>query len=225
MSTPTPSTRWRCCAIIFTMLTSSISFTLAERRIFNAALNQRVTVSPRDATCGDGDTVTDSGNRRIRCLSGCQPERNASSLPRTDTRFPADVYQMGGDECHVLKNSYDELQPVMCYMFFKARYTDVYTYSVWFMPNETQTEQYVCKYCCKLDACYKRKSDSKLSGCITIVSCPHPSFPLSLFLSSYLHRFHSRSYTLTSTRLPSLLPSFLSPSFPPINKVHWLLYK
>ena len=145
MSTLKPSIRWRCCVIIFTLLTSSISFSVAEGRIFNAVLNQRVAVSPRDATCRNGDTVTYSSSRRIRCLSGCQPERNASSLPRTDTRFPADVYKMGGDECHVPKNSYDPLEPVMCYMFFKARYSVFYTYSVWFMPTDMQAEQYVWK--------------------------------------------------------------------------------
>ncbi|KAK2185827.1 hypothetical protein NP493_222g07008 [Ridgeia piscesae] len=135
---------WRCHATILIVLTSLIlrspADSVGEQTTFNAALYQRVTVSPPDATCGRGDRVTYSRSHTVQCLSGC-PGRNFSTLARPDTRFPAAVYEMGGEACHMMENSYDKLQPVMCYLFFRARYSERYTYSVWVKPTDTQTEQ------------------------------------------------------------------------------------
>ncbi|KAI0234412.1 hypothetical protein LSAT2_015310 [Lamellibrachia satsuma] len=145
MSTQSGSARWRCCATIFFAMTSLIPRCLAdsvsEQTTFNAALNQRVTVTPRDATCHNGDTVTYSSSRSTRCLSGCRSGHNFSTQARPEARFPPDVYEMGGGKCHVPENSYDKLLPVMCYMFFKVRYNEYFTYSVWVKPAETHTEQ------------------------------------------------------------------------------------
>ena len=145
MSTQSGSARWRCCATIFFAMTSLIPRCLADpvsvQTTFNAALNQRVTVTPRDATCHNGDTVTYSSSRSTRCLSGCRSGHNFSTQVRPEARFPPDVYEMGGGKCHVPENSYDKLLPVMCYMFFRVRYNEYFTYSVWVKPTETHTEQ------------------------------------------------------------------------------------
>ena len=116
----------------------------------NAALNQRVSVSPPNASCvSDRKFLTLYNNDAVTCPHSC--ERNVSSHDTADARFPEEVVKMGGIHCHLhTEDQTDEDpiigQPNMCWLTLTSWYgrsslRQSFTYSAWFKPTDTQPRQ------------------------------------------------------------------------------------
>ncbi len=123
--------------------------------IYNAALNQRVSVSPPNASCvSDREFLTLYNNDAVTCPNGC--ERNVSSHGTADARFPEEVVKMGGIHCHLqgeIRHTESQFvedpiigQPNMCWLTLTSWYgrsslRQSFTYSAWFKPTDTQPRQ------------------------------------------------------------------------------------
>ena len=130
------SAQWRRHVEVFFALTSLLQFSVANH---NVALNQPVSVHPADASCGllQDERLTYSNGDLVTCSYGCR--RNVSTYAKAERRFPDDVIQMGGDNCHIAETSRDQLKSSMCWL--TPSWTTTFTYGVWLKPTETQKKQ------------------------------------------------------------------------------------
>ena len=149
------SAQWRLTVVVFVALTSLLptSLVVAEGEAsnaetkHNAALHQHVAVLPADGTCHDRELLTLPDSTKVRCASGCA--RNFTQRPNGSNRFPTDVVQMGGDNCHIVGLDQTVERSSMCWLTPTPTPTSTptpnstssFTYSVWIKPTEAQTKQ------------------------------------------------------------------------------------
>ena len=160
------SAQWRLSVVVVVALTSLLPTTLVvaegeasnPQTKHNAALSQHVDVLPAGATCRNLELITLPDSKRIRCSSGCA--RNFTQRLIGSHRFPTDVIQMGGANCHIVGIDQTVERSSMCWLTPTPIRTSIstFTYSVWIKPTESQTKQYVL-------------------GFVLVVSCPrqHPT--------------------------------------------------
>ena len=127
------------------VLASSLPSVVAIKEMtttsYNAALNQRVSISQSGDTCVSCKVVPHS---LPRCPSLC--DRNVSSHSTADVRFPKETVKMGGIHCHVQDNVSIIEQQNICWLTLpswngSSSPRQSFTYSAWFKPTDTQQRQ------------------------------------------------------------------------------------
>ena len=110
---------------------------------YNAALNQRVSVYPTDATCLSEDEFITFYNHDVKyCSSSC--ERNISSHDTAGLRRPKEDAKVGGIHCHLENGTIAQQNLTVCWLLLAygtGPLPQSFTYSAWFKPTDTQPRQ------------------------------------------------------------------------------------